>query len=478
MHDDLAIQIDNVSKVYRLYGSQKRQLLHVMGLERLAGKSTAKEFQALKNVSLHVSKSQRVGVVGRNGAGKTTLLKLICGNFAPTSGDIKVNGDVQALMGVGLGFHPEYTGRENVLASLQYNGLSRDEYVDALNDIVEFCELGDFLDQPFRTYSLGMQARLMFATSTAVQPDILIVDEVLGAGDAYFVAKSRRRMEALVKGGCTMLLVSHSTSQILELCDRAIWLDQGQVRMEGEAFLVVKAYEEFIHGRPPAVEGSPAPQLPQELAVSMEVPGASTRYGEGSAHRLLQEPAFQPHHDVAHFKPIAPHMYDRFDFVARGGLSRWQSEVGLKISGFTIQAETGPTNVLTSLRAAQFVLSLKAELTQDFECRYGILVHDHQGRCVVRLLGPRDAFSIKRDETRTIKVELNPLQLGPGDYTIGISVLEYTPLELINSARRYDLLARSFEFTVVLPESLAASACEFFHSAEWHFHPGEAHERG
>ncbi len=266
-HESLALSLQSVSKIYRLHGSQSDQLIDVLGLERFGfkTKTQTKEFAALSDISLDVPRGHRIGIIGRNGAGKTTLLKLICGNFAPTAGEIKVNGTVQALMSMGLGFHPESTGRENVESSLQYNGLVRDAYRQAMEGIIEFCELGDYLDQPFKTYSLGMQARLMFAAATAIRPDILIVDEVLGAGDAYFVAKSKRRVEKLINSGCTMLLVSHSMQQVLELCDEAIWLDGGRVRMRGEAFLVVKAYEEYVHGPIMRTMGEPT-VLPNDTA--------------------------------------------------------------------------------------------------------------------------------------------------------------------------------------------------------------------
>jgi lipopolysaccharide transport system ATP-binding protein len=148
-----AIRLDRVSKTYRLFGSQRQQLMEVLGLHRLGlgQPGQFKEFSALREVSIDVPRGARLGIVGRNGAGKTTLLKLVCGNFAPSGGTLEVNGGVQALMGAGIGFHPEYTGRENARASLQYNGLGRSEYDAALADILDFCELGDFIDQPFKT---------------------------------------------------------------------------------------------------------------------------------------------------------------------------------------------------------------------------------------------------------------------------------------------------------------------------------------
>ncbi|MGK4922591.1 ABC transporter ATP-binding protein [Bordetella hinzii] len=468
-----AISLRNVSKVYRLHGSQGDQLIDVLGLQRFGFKTRtpAKEFAALDNVTIDVPRGHRIGIVGRNGAGKTTLLKLICGNFAPTSGEVEVRGSVQALMNVGLGFHPEYTGRENVEASLQYNGLAKKEYDEAIHGIIEFSELGDFLDQPFKTYSLGMQARLMFATATAIRPDILIVDEVLGAGDAYFVAKSKVRVERLVSSGCTMLLVSHSMQQILELCDEVIWMDHGRIRMRGEAFLVVKAYEAYLHG--------PIAQLKPDAPASTTVSNVTSneqpqQAAVAEAPRLiglppelkLQEPDFLPHGEALNL-PTAPGAC--FHFEAPGGISRWDSDEGLKVVGFAVMTERGLSDKLMTMRPAEFVIDLVAEQDGTFDCRYGIALNDHLGACLTRIFSPRDHFDIKKGEIRRVRVALNPCQVGPGEYTVGISVLPYTPLEKLNSCSRYDLLSRSFAIRVELPESLGSLASSFFHTAEWNF---------
>ncbi|KAK51529.1 polysaccharide ABC transporter ATP-binding protein [Bordetella bronchiseptica] len=478
--ESLAISLKDVSKIYRLHGSQGDQLIDVLGLQRFGfrTRTPAKEFAALSDVSLEVPRGHRIGIVGRNGAGKTTLLKLICGNFAPTSGAIEVHGNVQALMNVGLGFHPEYTGRENVEASLQYNGLAKREYDEAIQGIVEFCELGDFLDQPFKTYSLGMQARLMFATATAIRPDILIVDEVLGAGDAYFVAKSKVRVERLVSSGCTMLLVSHSMQQILELCDEAIWMDQGRIRMRGEAFLVVKAYEEYLHG--PIAQLAPPSPAPADGGETGSVATTEASMPEGDDapcdvrsrqvalpdHVLLQEPRFLPHGQAI---TLAQAPAAKIHFEAPGGISRWESDPGVKVVGFAVMTERGLCDTLVSMRPAEFVVDVIAEHTGTFHCRYGIALHDHLGACVARIFSPADEFDIQQGQIRRIRIALNPCQLGPGDYTVGISILPYAPLEQLNNSSRYDLLSRSFAIRVELPESLGSLAANFFHTAEWNF---------
>jgi lipopolysaccharide transport system ATP-binding protein len=483
MKERFAIRLKNVSKVYRLYGTQRAQLMDVLGLKRfgLGPQQPVREFAALQDISLAVPSGHRIGLVGRNGAGKTTLLKLVGKNFAPTSGSVEVNGTVQALFGVGLGFHPDYTGRENVKASLQYNGLSSKEYAEAIADIIDFCELGEFIDQPFRTYSTGMQARLMFAASTAIHPDILIVDEVLGAGDAYFIAKSKIRVEKMVGSGCTMLLVSHSMQQVLELCREAVWLDQGKIRMQGEAFLVVKAYEEYIHG-PIRKISLPEPTLPNNSTSSDPAPREKKKNPARDAQKeesirrprvesefILQEPRFLPHAERHTLTEVSNSEATTKRFQAPGGISRWDCEIGFKVCGFSIVTEKGVDNKLLSMRPAKFVIFLIAEVSGNFSCRYGVAIHDLKGQCVSRIFGPPDRFAIEAGKIRRVDVIFNPLQIGPGEYTIGISILGESNLEQLNSANRFDLLSRSFSMKVELPESLNAVSGNFFHSAEWNF---------
>src|ERR1700733_3705226 len=190
MKEQTAIVFEAVTKRYRLGGGARERLLDAFGVSRFGRKRERQEFLALDDVSFRIERGRRVGLIGRNGAGKTTLLKLISGNFRPSVGRVAVSGSVQALMTMGQGFHPDYTGRENIQASLHYNGLSQAEVAEAFEEVVDFCELGPFLEQPFKTYSSEMRSRLMFAAATGIRPDILCIDKVLGSGDAYFLAKS------------------------------------------------------------------------------------------------------------------------------------------------------------------------------------------------------------------------------------------------------------------------------------------------
>ncbi len=248
MSEEFAVRLKDVAKMYRIYDGRNDRLIDALGLSRFMPRGrrpAAREFWALRGVDLELRKGERLGVIGRNGAGKSTLLKLITQNVATTEGTVEVNGQVQALLDAGAGFHPEFTGYENIRASLTYQGMSQAGIKEAIIDIAEFTELGDFLYQPFRTYSAGMQARLSFATATAMRPETLIVDELLSAGDAYFSGRATERMQSLVESGASILIVSHALDQVTMFCDQAIWLDRGRIAMRGPSLDVVKAYDRF-----------------------------------------------------------------------------------------------------------------------------------------------------------------------------------------------------------------------------------------
>jgi ABC-type polysaccharide/polyol phosphate transport system ATPase subunit len=236
-----AVQLRNVSKRFPLYGSVSRQMLGYLGL----GTKNVSFKQAIDGISLTIDHGEKVGVVGHNGSGKTTLLRLITGFTRPTGGEIVADGSIQALMQRGYGFNDALSGIENIRNALIYNGLPPEALAAAEADIVDFVELGEFLHHPVKTYSLGMRARLEFAAATAIHPDVLVIDEVLGAGDGYFVHKCARRMRQLVEE-TTLLLVSHSLDQIREYCDRAIWIDGGRLREDGPVDQILANYRRYM----------------------------------------------------------------------------------------------------------------------------------------------------------------------------------------------------------------------------------------
>ena len=242
---NVVVDIQDVSKHYKLYSKPNYKYLDLFGL--LRKKDAYKVHSALDKVSLQVSRGEKVAIIGRNGAGKSTLLKIISGVIEASSGDVNVNTNAQALLQIGAGFHPEFTGRENAIAYLSQMGISKEKSEELLVDIVEFSELEEYIDQPTKTYSTGMNARLAFATSICIEPELLILDEVLSVGDAYFAKKSFERMEELSqKNGTSLLLVTHDMYSAGALCDRIIWLEGGQVRMDGASKDVLSAYEASI----------------------------------------------------------------------------------------------------------------------------------------------------------------------------------------------------------------------------------------
>lgn len=242
---DLAIHAQNLRKVYRLYTQPHYRLLDMFGL--LRDRTAYSEHLAIDNINLQVRRGEKVALIGRNGAGKSTLLKLITQAISPTSGSIQVYGDTHVLLQLGTGFHPDFTGRENVYAYLAYQGVTGFRADKAYREIVEFAELEEYINQPLKTYSSGMGVRLMFATSTAIRPEILVLDEVLGVGDAYFAQKSFHRIRALCENdGTTVLLVSHDLYSAAKICERVIWIDRGRILMDRDATTAIKAYEDSI----------------------------------------------------------------------------------------------------------------------------------------------------------------------------------------------------------------------------------------
>lgn len=218
-------------------------------IRRLAGRIEANEFVALRGVDLSIRPGERVGVIGRNGAGKSTLLRLIARVRRPTSGRVVVNGRVAPLLELGIGFHSELTGRENVILQGALLGFSRSEMLGRMQAIAAFAELEGFLDAPLRTYSTGMTARLAFAIATDVDPDILLVDEALSVGDEGFKVRCLERMRSFRERGKTFLFVSHSLSEVVETCQRAIWIAEGRVERDGPAAGVCEAYHEWSLSR-------------------------------------------------------------------------------------------------------------------------------------------------------------------------------------------------------------------------------------
>lgn len=238
MSSDFAVKVENLSKCYHIYDKPHDRLWQMLARHR---KKFYREFRALNNVSFEIKKGETVGIIGRNGSGKSTLLQMICGTLNPTDGAVQTNGRVAALLELGSGFNPEFTGRENVYLNASVLGLSHKEIDERFDEIAAFADIGDFIEQPIKTYSSGMTVRLAFAVIAHVDADILVIDEALAVGDAFFTQKCMRFLHKFMKTG-TILFVSHDTGAVANLCSRAILLNRGEVSKIGTPKEVCELY--------------------------------------------------------------------------------------------------------------------------------------------------------------------------------------------------------------------------------------------
>jgi len=241
--DNLAIKVDNISKIYRLYSRNLERLIDTMGISR---KIRYREHYALRDVNFQVEKGETVGIIGTNGAGKSTMLKIITGVLTPNAGTVAIDGRISALLELGAGFNPEYTGLENVYLNGTLIGFSKEEMNDKLPKILEFADIGDYIHQPVRTYSSGMFVRLAFAVAINIEPEILIVDEALSVGDVFFQAKCYKKFEDFRTQGKTILFVSHDLSSISKYCDKVILLNNGIMMGEGSPKEMINLYKKVL----------------------------------------------------------------------------------------------------------------------------------------------------------------------------------------------------------------------------------------
>lgn len=244
MSSDIAIKVDNLSKCYHIYDKPRDRLMQMIVRKR---KKYYREFWANQNVSFEIKKGETVGIVGRNGSGKSTLLQMICGTLNPTEGKVTTVGRIAALLELGSGFNPEFTGRENVYMNAAILGLTREETDARFSEILSFSEIGDFIDQPVKTYSSGMLIRLAFSVAINANPQILVIDEALSVGDELFQRKCFSRIESIKESGATILFVSHSGTTVVELCDRAILMDGGEKITEGSPKTIIGKYQKLLY---------------------------------------------------------------------------------------------------------------------------------------------------------------------------------------------------------------------------------------
>ncbi|WP_010377749.1 ATP-binding cassette domain-containing protein [Xanthomonas vasicola] len=252
----LALEMRGVTKDYPVYGHPLKRLFSLL---RPSSDRASHNFRALEDVTLLVPRGETVGIIGRNGAGKSTLLQILCGTLSPTKGTVRIRGRFAALLELGAGFNPDFSGRENVYLSASLLGLTHAEVDQSLDKIIEFADIGEFIDRPVKTYSSGMYVRLAFSVAIHTEPDVLIIDEALSVGDIRFQMKCLARIEQIRARGATVLFVSHSLEQVKRFCQTAIWLEQGHVKLHGEASFVADRFRDYELGRlaPPSGEANP-----------------------------------------------------------------------------------------------------------------------------------------------------------------------------------------------------------------------------
>jgi lipopolysaccharide transport system ATP-binding protein len=417
--NDIAIRVENLSKCYEIYANPRDRLKQFVmpRLQRLVGrepKQYFREFWALKDVSFEVKKGETVGIIGRNGSGKSTLLQMICGTLNPTSGSIQTNGRIAALLELGSGFNPEFTGRENVYMNAAVLGLSNEEIDSRFDEIAAFADIGDFIEQPVKTYSSGMLVRLAFAVQSQVEPDILVVDEALSVGDAKFQAKCFERLRKLKENGTSILLVTHSSEQIVTHCSRAILLNNGVQLETGEPKHVVNRYMDLLFGK-----GDPSIQT--ESIKHLKVPSVSFTAISNQLSQL--EDCFATRHG-----------YNPYEF-------RWGDGAATIIDYYLSAADdTYPSAISTGQRVT---LAVSIKFHRDFyRPILGITIKTKEGVTVYGVnsetLSCDDFLKLGRNSSVVqAKIEFT-CRLAPGDYFISLGIASKQGAEVIPHDRRYD----------------------------------------
>ncbi|WP_116425107.1 ABC transporter ATP-binding protein [Pseudomonas citronellolis] len=413
--DDVAIRVRGISKCFTTYDKPHDRLKQafIPRLYRLLGRPAphyGREFWALKDIDFEIARGETVGIVGRNGSGKSTLLQIICGTLMPTSGEVETHGRIAALLELGSGFNPEFSGRENVYLNASVLGLSRQEVDERFDSILAFADIGDFIDQPVKNYSSGMALRLAFAVQAQVDPDIMIVDEALAVGDARFQAKCFERLRQLKENGTSILLVTHSSEQVVTHCSRAILLDSHQVRMIGEPRPVMNRYMDLLFGREKR-EGS-----------ATEAPVAQQLSAEESQLSFDEDTfASRPHYN--------PHEYRWGD----GGASILDFELRADGRAFSHSAESG-TKITLDVAIRFNHLVVNPILGFNIKTKEGVTLCGSNSF----LLGC-DQFQGSGQPGQVLRMRLQfHNHLACGDYFLSLGIASRQGEDIVPHDRRYD----------------------------------------
>lgn len=415
--NDIAISVNNLSKNYQIYNRPEDRLKQSIlpKFQKFIGypaKQYFDELWALKDVTFEVKKGETLGIIGPNGSGKSTLLQMICGTITPTQGYIETQGRVAALLELGSGFNPEFTGRENVYLNSAILGLSNEEISEKFDEIVSFADIGEFIDQPVKTYSSGMMVRLAFAVQSQVDPDILIVDEALAVGDAKFQAKCFERLSQLKDKGTSILLVTHSSEQIVTHCSKALLLDKGVQIETGEPKFVVNRYHDLLFGK----------SRDTKTAISDDLHAYTVK--------SYSEPKLSVSEDIFYTRICYnPHEY------------RW-GDGAASILDFYLSTDSiyYPTSVKTGERIR---LSITAKFHSNFHRPiFGVTIKTKEG---ITIYGANSEtldcvqFQDLGQAGSVVRVDVEfYCRLGPGDYFISVGIATRVGEEITPHDRRYD----------------------------------------
>jgi len=421
-----AISLQHISKVYKRYHHPVERLKEALW----PGPAKAEEFWALRDINLEIAPGDTVGIIGRNGSGKSTLLQIIAGTLQPTTGELAVRGRVSALLELGSGFNPEFTGRQNAFFNGQILGLSHAEMAAKFENIMQFAAIGDFIDQPVKTYSSGMFVRLAFAVAINVEPDILIIDEALSVGDEAFQRKCFARIYDLQEKGVTVLFVSHSATSIIELCDHAVLVDEGEIIAKGTPKIVVANYQKLIYA-PDEARGELRSQLRQE---ALQTPGWSDhRQDWTETVAQVPQPVTEPASDRDRQAQYDPYLVPQHSIA-------YQSR-GAKIKHPDIKTLAGQSANLLC-RGEKYVYSYDVYFSQTAtQVSFGMLIKTISGVELGGMASHRDAERLALVPAGSlIKVEFEFFcSLLPGTYFLNAGVLGQVNGETIYLDRAVDL---------------------------------------
>lgn len=418
------LRVQSVSKEYKLYPTPRSRLKAL-----LTGKATHRSHWALRDVSFELQRGECIGVIGDNGAGKSSLLKLLAGTLQPSQGRIDRVGRVTAILELGAGFHPDFSGRDNLYFGGSLIGISREEMERLEPEIIEFCELGEALDRPVKTYSSGMTVRLAFALVTAVQPDVLIIDEALAVGDQHFQKKCVERITAFRNSGCTILFCSHSPYHIRHLCDRALWLKAGQVAQFGGTEEVLAAYDVYTRQREAGDLAEAAQPIAPALPMDSESAGSC-----GAAVSAVAEPAPSPGGPVAPAASVA---------AVDGG--------GACILSVDVSNLAEPQNGQPAvLQGQDLVVTIKARGRGAERPHIGFMIEQSKGVGITSLATHEDgAHPVQQPDGTWCSVLTFPdLPLHSGDYVISAFLFDETGLAV------YDEWFQFMHFRFIFPKPL------------------------